>query len=601
MPSDYAASLTRRFQDALRGFEDRERRRVLADAAAARLDALAGELEQLVGSERPLDETVARWRALRRDADVLREHAEANPAAADRLEHAVGQLEALEERLQQARQQQEQANLKRLSQLCRQLEVLVASESLSLKAGERALSDIRKALEQRPALPSKRDRQDVQSRLEAARAALGPRVQELRDADEWQRWANLQVQGELCREMEALKSEEHLDVASRKMRELQARWRQVALAPRAQGEAMWRRFKAAQDDVYARTAAFVAAKQEERAANLAAKQGLIERAEALAESRDWVKTAKEIQALQAQWKSIGPVTAGREKATWERFRAACDRFFTRRHEDLKRRKDEWSTNLTRKEALCERAEALAGSTEWEATAQALRQLQAEWKTIGPVRKAKSDAVWQRFRAACDRFFERYKHRDQADLLAKAEPREAIIRELEGQLASQNGPPEQLGALVQDVRVRWQRAPELPRQMQQDLAARYHDTLGRVVARWPQAFAGTDLDPDATRKRMEKLIAKVEELLSSQPKPAATLSPAELLAQQWRERLAANTMGGGRAGDMDDARWRAAEQDVRGAQAQWARLGPVAPDVAAPLNERFQRACRRFYDERRRSA
>ena len=80
-------------------------------------------------------------------------------------------------------------------------------------------------------------------------------MQELRDADEWQRWANLQVQEELCREMEALKAEENLEVAGRRMRELQARWKQVALAPRAQGEAMWRRFKTAQDEVFARTAA----------------------------------------------------------------------------------------------------------------------------------------------------------------------------------------------------------------------------------------------------------------------------------------------------------------------------------------------------------
>ena len=86
-------------------------------------------------------------------------------------------------------------------------------------------------------------------------------------------------------------------------------------------------------------------------------------------------------------------------------------------------------NLERKEALCAKAEALTDSTDWESTASQMRQLQTEWKSIGPVRKSKSEAVWQRFRAACDRFFERYKHRDQVDLVAKAAPREAVIREL----------------------------------------------------------------------------------------------------------------------------------------------------------------------------
>ena len=605
MASEYAASLTRRFQDASRAFELRERRRALAGAAAGRLETLATELEQLLASEQPPGEIVARWRGLRRDADLLREHAEANPAAAERLDRAVALLEAQEQEQQAVRARQEQDNLKRLQQLARQVEVLVAGEQISLKAAERALRDLKEALDARAPLPSKKDRQDIQGRLESLRATLGPRVQELRDADEWQRWANLQVQEELCKEMEALKASENLETAARRMRELQARWKQVALAPRAQGETMWRRFKEAQDQVYARTSAQMAAQHEERAANLARKQALAERAEALAESTDWVKTATEIQQLQADWKTIGPVSRGHEKAVWERFRAACDRFFTRRQEDLRKRKDEWAHNLARKEALCVQAEALAESSEWDAAATKLKQLQAEWKTIGPVRKAKSEVVWQRFRTACDRFFDRFKHRDQVDLLAKAAPREAIIRELEALLqgdAAEAPAPDNLHGRVADARARWAQAPELPRHVQQELAARYHQAVGTLVARWPQAFAGTDMDPETTRKRMEKLVAKVEELVPAGGKSQAAraLSPAEMLAQQWRDRLAANTIGG-RAQDADDSRWRAAEQEVRSAQSQWMRLGPVPPDVAGPLNERFQRACRRFFEQRKRTS
>lgn len=604
MPSEYAASLTRRFQDASRAFELRERRRALAASASSRLETLATELEQLLASEQPLEEIIARWRGLRRDADLLREHADANPSAAERLERAVATLEEKEHEQQAVRAKQEQDNLRRLQQLARQVEVLIAAEQISLKAGERALRDLKEALDARAPLPSKQDRQQIQGRLEALRATLGPRVQELRDADEWQRWANLQVQEELCKEMEALVAEENLDAAARRMRELQARWKPVALAPRAQGEAMWRRFKAAQDQVYARTSAHLAAQHEERAANLARKQALVERAEALADSTDWVKTATEIQKLQAEWKAVGPVSRGHEKAIWERFRAACDRFFTRRQDDLKKRKDGWAQNLARKEALCEQAEALAESTEWEAAASKLKQLQAEWKTIGPVRKAKSEVVWQRFRAACDRFFERFKHRDQVDLLAKAAPREAIIRELEA-LSPADAPadaavPDNLHGIVADARARWSQAPELPRYVQQELAARYHQAVGVLVARWPQAFAGTDMDPETTRKRMEKLVAKVEELVptGARSQAARALSPAEMLAQQWRDRLAANTIGG-RAAESDDSRWRAAEQEVRSAQSQWMRLGPVPPDVAGPLNERFQRACKRFYEQKKR--
>ena len=607
MPSEYAASLTRRFQDASRAFEDRERRRLLADAAAARLETLATELEQLLASDQSVDEVVARWRGLRRDADVLREHGSANAAAAERLEHAVAALEQKELEHQQARVKQEQEHLRRLQQLCRQVETLAASEQLTLKAGDRALREIRAAIEGRAPLPSKKDRQEIHIRLEEARAKLAPRLQELRDADEWQRWANLQVQEEICREMETLKTEENLDVAGRRMRELQGRWKQVALAPRVQGEAMWRRFKTAQDEVYARTAAHFAAQNEERAGNLAKKQVLCERAETLADSTDWIKTATAIQGLQAEWKAIGAVPRGHEKAIWERFRQACDKFFTRRQEDLKRRKEDWAANLARKEALCAEAEELAESNEWDQAAARLKHLQATWKTIGPVRKSRSEAVWQRFRTACDRFFDRYKHRDQVELQEKAAVRDVVIRELEALVpaaGAEVGPsPENLYATVQQARARWQQAPELPRTVQQDMAARYFQAIGRLVSTWPSAFAGTDLDPETTRKRMEKLLARVEELVSSQPARQASLSPAEMLAQQWRERLAANTISGGaaRSAENEGARWRALEQEVRNAQSQWMRLGPVPPEVAGPLNERFQRACRKFYDQRKRAS
>jgi len=231
-------------------------------------------------------------------------------------------------------------------------------------------------------------------------------------------------------------------------------------------------------------------------------------------------------------------------------------------------------------------------------------------------------VWQRFRGACDRFFDRYKHRDQVELQEKAAARDQIIRELESLLPPhragvrdgdpglpQNGngagpAPEKLYEKVHEARSRWQQAPEVPRQVQQDLAARYHQAIGQLVGTWPDAFSGTDLDPEATQRRMEKLLAKVEDLLTGAQERAHTrqLTPTELLAEKWRDRLAANTIAGSRAAqENEEVRWRNAEQEVRSAQSQWTRLGPVPPEVASPLNERFQRAVRRFYDSRRKAS
>ena len=239
----------------------------------------------------------------------------------------------------------------------------------------------------------------------------------------------------------------------------------------------------------------------------------------------------------------------------------------------------------------------------------MRQLQAEWKTIGPVRKSKSEAVWQRFRTACDRFFDRYKHRDQVELAAKAAPRDSVVRELEALLpadgdAGRAAPPDGLYAVIQ----RGTRAVAAGAGAAAAPAAGPRGALspGARPARgaWPAAFSGTDLDPETTRKRMEKLVAKVEECLNgsggkagraaSCRRPSCSRSSGASGSRPTRLRAAA-------ARENEEARWRAAEQDVRSAQAQWMRLGPVPADVAGPLNERFQRACRRFYDQRKRAS
>ena len=180
----------------------------------------------------------------------------------------------------------------------------------------------------------------------------------------------------------------------------------------------------------------------------------------------------------------------------------------------------------------------------------------------------------------------------------ANPRNVLVMQSGGSTPVIN---RSLFGVVQEARATWQQAPELPRHVQEELARRYHQVLAQLVAAWPDAFGGTDLDPEATRRRMEKLVAKVEESVSAAGRPAANLSPTEHLAQRLRERLAANTITGGATTESDESRWREAEQELRSGQAQWTRLGPVPADVADPLNERFQRACRRFYEQRKKAS
>ncbi len=488
--------------------------------------------------------------------------------------------------------------LARMHNLLGRVEQLSGKTDLSLKAADRALRDVRAALAAIPPMPSRADYEDVHTRLKAVQDLLAPKVNELREADEWQKWANVTLQEQLCAKMEALNGLEDAEAIAREVRELQQQWRAAADVPRDKADGLWRRFKAAHDTVWAKCEAHFAAEAQARSENLTKKMALCEQAEALSESTAWIQTAEAIKHLQAEWKVIGPVSRGREKAIWDRFRTACDAFFTRRNADLAQRKGVWSENLARKDALCIRAEALADSTDWDAAAAEIKQLQAEWKTIGPVKKSRSEAIWQRFRGACDRFFERYAQRHNAARAERVAAREAICAELEAMGAANDGAeaPADLLSTVRSLRGRWQ-AELAARGVDPDRAraldARFNDAFSALTARWPAAFSGTDMDPDANRKRMEALVRKVEELaasLSGPASPQADLSPVNRLAAMLKEALAANTIGGKAE---DDSRWRAAVEDVRQAQAAWSRLGPVAEPTRRQLADRFQRAVRKI--------
>ena len=517
-----------------------------------------------------------------------------------RFAQADAQLAARETELREADARTRREALGRLQQLLGRVEGLAAKTDLTLKAADRALRDLRGALGAMPPLPTKQDHEQVLQRLKAAQGLLTTKAQELREADEWQRWANAGIQEQLCARMEALATVEDPEAVAREVHELQQQWRQAADVPRAQADALWRRFKTAHDVVWARCEKHFAEQAQVRAENLAKKVTLCERAEALAESTNWIQTAEELKQLQAEWKTIGPVSRGREKAIWDRFRTACDRFFTRRHEDLTQRKALWTTNLTRKEELCVRAEALAESRDWEPALAEIKQLQADWKTIGPVKKTKSEAIWQRFRGACDRFFAAYAQRHEVVRAERVAAREAICAELEALAAAPADAETPLVAALRSLRTRWQQeiaARGVDSDRARALDQRFAAAFAAVQAAQATALAGTELDPDTNRKQMESLVRKVEDLAAGLTGPQdeaadAGLSSATRLAAMLKEALAANTIGGKAA---DETRLRAAADDLRQAQTAWARLGPVPDEIRRGLTDCFNRASKRVAD------
>jgi hypothetical protein len=619
-----AADFTRRFEEACRRAAARHENRQEIARVHARLAEVASEAERVTTAEDITDET---WEPIAREwRELLPKAEELEPEVSQRFAEAEARVQARAEERHAAAERTLRQQVQRAEQLIERATTRAAAEDLTLREADRIARDLRAAVDAPPDLPDREQRALI-AQLQTALTTIGPRLHELREMDEWKRFANAAIQEELIAKTEGLfakygfgadegPTSENLEKAAAELHEIQERWKQAAEAPRAQAQALWHRYRQAADPIQARLRDFFAQRSAERHVNLARKLAIIERAESLAESSDWIRTADELKKLQAEWQTIGPVPRQDTRATWKRFREACDRFFTRRNADLAERKQVWSTNMAAKEALIARAEALAMSTDWDAAGAEMRRLQAEWKTTGPVRRNKSEVVWQRFRAACDTFFDRYKRRDQIELELKYADREALVVELESLGAPAGDPagvgtapdvaggsaappePVEAAALlerVRSLRSRWNQTAPAVRHGADPLSARFMAALERLIASHPEAFQETELDVEGNRRKMEKLCERVEGLLK-EGRDAAPASSSQALADMLREALASNTIGG-RAGE--ESKWRAMAEDVRQAQASWQRLGPVPGEAGHQLAARFNKACARFFDQYRR--
>lgn len=600
-----ADQLASRFAKAVCASRKRHALGATLQETRASLDALVGEAEALPAQENEAAAST-RWQALSRDARALvAALADASRPATDLADRLAVVSRAFEAREAAVREAASRARLDlaaKLTRLTERAKRSAEAEAITLREGERLLRDITTALDEASAGESTRDLSDAIGALRAQQEAVAPRVKELRDMDEWRRFANAQQQEQLIAMAEAivasLKADEdagkttELAATARALREFHLRWQEVADAPRHSAQRSWDRFKTATDFIRSRCEVYFAKLREERGTNMAAKAALVEEAEGLADSAEWARAAARFQELQKAWQETGPVPRDAARDLAQRFRTACNTFFTRRRDDLMGKKKEWNENLARKEALCVRAEELAVSTEWDAAAAELKRLQADWKTIGPVRRNKSEVVWNRFRTAADAFFERFHNRHQIEAAGKVAEHEALVVALEALAATEEAPAD-LAEQVQTLRTTIAKMAPVHTPEMKAIHERWKTALATLVHRAPEAFKGTDLDPNAVLERMQKLVAKVEALLADEKAPSTTgKSATELLAERLRSALASNAMGGHR----DDTKWRQASTTVEDAQDAWQRLAPLPGDEARALEVRFKAACKRVADQ-----
>ena len=230
---------------------------------------------------------------------------------------------------------------------------------------------------------------------------------ELRDYDFKK---NLEQKTALCEAAESLSAEKDVISAFKSLQRLHDEWREIGPVDRELRESIWQRFKDASTEINKRHQQhFEDIKAKEKAAE-DAKSAICEKAEAidfatLTNFAAWEEKTKEILELQAEWKTLGFASRKVNTQLFERFRKACDTFFAKKSEYYKEVKDSFTLNLEAKQRLCEKAEALKDSTDWQKTTERMIALQKEWKKVGAVPRKYSDSIWKRFVTACDYFFE----------------------------------------------------------------------------------------------------------------------------------------------------------------------------------------------------
>ncbi|MEM0940906.1 MAG: DUF349 domain-containing protein [Bacteroidota bacterium] len=231
---------------------------------------------------------------------------------------------------------------------------------------------------------------------------------ELKDLD---RKKNMELKLDLCEKAEALSEIEDLKIAIAQLNELHEEYKHVGPVPKESQEPLWQRFKAASDAIYAKRKEYFEELKVQFEANQVKKEGLIREAESFLEFNsdritEWNAKTREILELQKRWEMIGGIPKENAKVVNKAFWNSFKKFFSHKNQFFRELEGKREENLLKKQELIQKAEEFKESTEWDSTAQKFKSLQSKWKEIGPVPEKIRKETYDRFKAACDHFFNR---------------------------------------------------------------------------------------------------------------------------------------------------------------------------------------------------
>lgn len=295
---------------------------------------------------------------------------------------------------------------------------------------------------------------------------------------------NLEIKTHLCEAAEKLADVEDPISAFHQLQKLHQEYRETGPVAKELRDEIWKRFKDASTVINKRHQDHFEAIKAKEEENLAKKTELCQQVEALEFDglktyAQWEEMTKQVLAIQAEWKTVGFTPRKVNAEIFERFRMACDRFFQAKTAYFKANREKLNANLTAKNALIEKAEALKDSTDWGATTNKFVELQKEWKAIGPVAHKVSDAIWKRFNDACNYFFEQKNAANagqRKEEEANLELKKGVIAELEKLVENAS---DDLLKSVRELQARWNEIGHVPYSKKEKMYRRYRELCDKI--------------------------------------------------------------------------------------------------------------------------
>ena len=292
---------------------------------------------------------------------------------------------------------------------------------------------------------------------------------------------NLEAKQKFCEFAEKLSENDNVVEAFRELQKLHEQWKEFGPVAKEFRDSIWERFKAATSVINKKYQAYFEDQKEKQQENLEEKTKLCEMTEAIASkevksSNEWNTLSAEIEEIQKKWRTIGFATRKENQKIYDRFRAACDKFFERKREYYAQFKDTMNENMEKKLSLIEQAEALKDSKEWKKTTEALIALQKQWKEIGAVPRKKSEQLWKRFRAACDSFFNERdaQAKPENDYYGNLKAKKALIEEIKAYELSEDAAANL--AAAKEFAAKWQGIGFVPFKEKENIQAAYNEAF-----------------------------------------------------------------------------------------------------------------------------